>query len=472
MNECPNRLKKLSSFLLCLCFPVILAAGQDQDVSTVETYPWASSIPVSDKYAVSVQGSAQHVIPTEEPHLCTFGCQDTVEVVISLLDAKVRRAAVRPLHKHAIHSIRDGKLMLRMAPFDQFVVELDGKKEHPLFLFANPPEQKPQRDSCVYYFEAGTVTDTTLLVDSGKVYIEGGAWVNGFLHAFGAENLEIGGYGILNNTIKERPFFIKNSSHVSVDGLLLINRDYWSTFAAESSDLTFNNYKVVAPASSNAHGHENDALDILGCQHVRISKCFTYCHDDALCIKSQKWNYAAPVRDVVCEDCTIWNYHNGSGIEIGWETNQDCSDVHFKNIWCVRSGGDMTPAMCRAGISVKHCAGGHLSDFTFEDIFIEDALEYGIFFGIYKSTANIGNKVEWKPGTMEGFLFRNVHIDGPAPYGSASVGYDGGMHSVKGVRFEGLFRNGREVGSDPSRFFRIYKDSDITLLPITKIINQ
>ena len=108
-----------------------------------------------------------------------------------------------------------------------------------------------------------------------------------------------------------------------------------------------------------------------------------------------------------------------------------------------------------------------MSDFTFENIYVEDALEYGIYFGIYKSTANIGNKVEWKPGTLDGFLFRNIHIDGPAPYGSASVGYDG-SHAVKGVRFEGLYRNGKAVGRDPSRFFRIYKDSEITILPITK----
>lgn len=262
--------------------------------------------------------------------------------------------------------------------------------------------------------------------------------------------------------------FIKNSSGVRVDGLTLINHDKWSTLATECRDVSFSNYKVVAPASCNAHGHENDALDILGCQDVSISKCFTYCHDDALCIKSQKWAYAGPVRNVRCEDCVIWNYHCGSGIEIGWETNQDCSDVHFKNIWCIRSGGDMNPAMNRAGISVKHCAGGHLSDFTFENIYVEDALEYGIYFGIYESVAQIGNNVAWKPGTMDGFLFRNVHIDGPMPYGSASEGYDASEHAVKGVRFEGLYLNGREAGPDPGRTFGRYVHSDITILPDTK----
>lgn len=461
-------MKTLSSIVLCFLLPGFLLAGQPGRVVDVETYPWAPEVPVSGKYAVTVQDIAQRVIPTGEPDICLFGCSDTVDVVISLLDAKLRRAEVRPLQKKASYKIRDGRLLLRMAPCDQFVVELNGKEEHPLFLFANPPEQKPRRDSCAYYFEAGTVSDTTLVIGSGSVYIEGGAWVNGFLHIFDAKDVKVGGYGILNNTVKERPFFIKNSSRISVDGLLLINRDYWSTLAVESKDLAFSNYKVVAPASSNAHGHENDALDILGCENVRIRKCFTYCHDDALCIKSQKWNYAAPVRNVVCEECTIWNYHNGSGIEIGWETNQDCSDVHFKDIWCIRSGGDMTPAMGRAGISVKHCAGGHLSDFSFENIYIEDALEYGIFFGIYKSVANIGNHVEWAPGTMDGFLFRNIHIDGPAPYGSASIGYDDGPHAVKGVRFEGLYRNGRKVGRDPSRFFKTYRNSEITILPDTK----
>ena len=459
---------KVFSLLLAAVFPVVTPVGQDLPAPVVETYGWASSIPTSEIYSVSAGGEAQKVIPTEEPHICQFGCSDTVTVTISLNGQKVRHAVIRPLNKKIPFAVRRGRLFFRMAPGDQFAIELNGREEHPLFLFANPPEQKPERERCAYYFEAGTVTDTTLLVSAGKVYLEGGAWVNGLLHVFDAQEVEIAGYGVLNGNGKERPVYIKNSSRVSVDGLLLINHDKWSTLAAESKDLVFTNYKVVAPASSNAHGHENDALDILGCEDVRISKCFTYCHDDALCIKSQKWLLSAPVHNVVCEDCIIWNYHCGSGLEIGWETNQDCSDVHFKNIWCIRSGGDMNRDMYRAGISVKHCAGGHLSDFTFENIYVEDAREYGIFFGIYKSVANIGNNVVWKPGTLDRFLFRNIHIDGPAPYGSASLGYDSGVHAVKGVRFEGLYRNGKEVGTDPSQFFATYSNSEITILPNTK----
>lgn len=464
------RLSGLTAFVfLSLLLPIAFSACSPCSAG-VESYRWAPSLPSSGIYTVSVLGVPQHVIPTEEPHICQFGCSDSVEVVVSLIGERIRSAAVRPLYKKVSCEVKRGKLHFKMAPYDQFVVELNGLEENPLFVFANPKENKPPRDSCAYYFAAGSVVDTTLQLTSGKVYFEAGSWVNGLVHVFDAHDVEIAGYGVLCSNGKERPMFIKNSQRVSVDGILLINRDMWSTLAVSSQDVRFSNYKVVAPASGNAHGHENDALDILGCQGVRVRGCFTYCHDDALCIKSQKWNWASPVRDVVCEDCTIWNYHCGSGIEIGWETNQDCSDVHFKNIWCVRSGGDMNPEMNRAGISVKHCAGGHLSDFTFENIYVEDALEYGIYFGIYQSTANIGNRVEWSPGTMDGFVFRNIHIDGPVPYGSASDGYDDADHAIKGVRFEGLYLNGEEVGPDPSRFFGRYVHSDISIQSNAKLL--
>ena len=453
----------LAAVACLLLIPAFQLDGGNKASAVVETYGWSSTIPTSGRYTVMVDGRAQKVIPTEEPHVCQFGCSDSVEVTISLLNSRVRSAAVRPLGKKAAYSVSSGRLILRMSPYDHFVVELNGKKDNPLFIFANPLEEKPARETCAYYFEAGTVTDTTVRIKTGKVYIEGGAWVNGEILAFKAADVEIGGYGILNGMGRERPVYIRQSRNVGVDGLLLINHDMWSTYAVETDNISFTNYKVVAPASNNGFGHENDALDILGCQNVRIRKCFTYCHDDALCIKSQKWAYGAPVRNVVCEDCIIWNHLCGSGLEIGWETNQDCSDVHFKDIWCVRSGGNMRRDMYRAGISVKHCGAGHLSNFTFENIYVEDALEYGIFFGIYKSVANIGNKVEWKPGTMEGFTFRNIHIDGPAPYGSASVGYDAGAHSIKGVIFEDLFINGKKAGPDPKRTFHFYKNSDIVI---------
>ena len=431
---------------------------------TVETYQWARSLRPSNMYDVTVNGETQMVLTTEEPHFCSFGCTDTVRVVVDLLSALANEVTVRPVNKNVEYRLReDHRLELYMAPCDRYVVEFNGSDQKPLFLFANPPERKPAREDCSFYYEAGKVYDKQIDLSSGNIYIEGGAWVNGQIHIQNAQDVTVRGYGVLYGVGGDKPMFINKSRNVSVDGIVLINHDFWSTLAAQSETVSFNNYKVIAPASSNEQGHENDALDILGCTNVRIDKCFTYCHDDALCIKSEKWLYKGKVEDVRAEDCVIWNVKCGTTLEIGVELNQDCSDVHFKDIYCVHSGGGMNNNLYRAGIGIKQTAGGRLSGFTFENIYVEDAREFGIYLGIYKSSASIGNDVEYSPGIIDGVTFRNIYIDGPASYGNVARGYDSDTHKIKNVTFENLFRNGKKV-TDLNTFFTTRTNADITLL--------
>lgn len=436
---------------------------EEQVPGTVETYTYSRALKISQKYDVTVNGESQMVLRTEEPHICTFGCSDTVKVVVDLIGSTAKSVEVLPKNKNYRHKFNDdGSLTVYMAPYDRVVVEFNDSEKEPLFLFANPIEQKPAKEDCAFYFEAGQVYDKTVAIASGKVYIEAGAWVNGDIHITSGSNAEISGYGILNGVGGTKPVFIDKCDNVKVDGIILINHDFWSTLAAQSSNISFHNYKVVAPASSNDQGHENDALDVLGCSHVRIDRCFTYCHDDALCIKSEKWLYKGVVEDYVAQDCIIWNVNSGTTLEIGLELNQDCSDVHFKDIYCVHSGGGMNMNLYRAGIGIKQCAGGKLSDFTFENIYVEDAKEFGIYLGIYKSYASIGEGVEWQPGSIDGISFKNIHIDGAAPYGSAAAGYDNGEHAIKNVKFEGLYRNGKKV-TDVKSFFQTCTNADITI---------
>jgi len=374
----------------------------------VETYSYDRSIRPSNRYDVVAGGQTQRVFATEEPHICTFGCSDTVCVVIDYLTEMACEAVVRPVGKNPEWSLSGGKLTLSMAPGDKYIVEFNGNEATPLFIFANPLEGiRPKKSDCEYYFEAGKVYTQNMTPKSGKIYFEPGSWVNGELHIEDASGVSVSGYGIFYGTGGNKPVFINRSEHVTIEGITLVNHDFWSTLAAQSKDVKFLNYKVAAPASSNEHGHENDALDILGCTDVEVRDCMTYCHDDALCIKSQKWLYSGIVDNVVFENCICWNRNNGSAIEFGSELNQNISNILFKDIWVVHSGGEMSQNMKRAGISFKHCAGGDISGITLENIFVEDAKEYGMFIGIYESSASIGNDVVYSPGTISGINMKH-----------------------------------------------------------------
>lgn len=462
--------------ILAAAFALVLATSCSYNVLTgvgtqagriwpgkVETYVYDKNIRPSDRYEVVAGGETQRVFATEEPHICTFGCSDTVCVVIKYLSEVASSAVVRPLGKNAEWTLEGRKMTLSMAPGDKYVVEFNGNEDSPLFLYANPLEGKrPDKSECAYYFEAGKTYTENLAPKSGKIYFEPGSWVNGQIHVVNAKDVDISGYGVLYGIGGKKPVFINKSENVSVDGLILINHDFMSTLATQSKHLKFHNYKVVAPASSNGHGHENDALDILGCCGVEVRDCMTYCHDDALCIKSQKWLYSGIVDDVVFENCICWNRNNGSAIEFGVELNQNLSNILFKDIWVVHSCGEMSQNMKRAGISFKHCAGGDLSDITLENIYVEDAKEYGMYIGIYESHYSIGNDVEYRPGTISGIRMKNIHIDGPMPYGNASQGYDSDVHSISNVEIDGLWMNGARI-SDPRGFFTSYINSNIII---------
>ena len=207
--------------------------------------------------------------------------------------------------------------------------------------------------------------------------------------------------------------------------------------------MKINNYKAVAiwsPANSN--GNENDALDLLGCTNAVVSGCFGYAHDDVFCVKSQKWTYGAPVENIVFDDCIAWNHRSGNSFIIGAEINQDVTGVTYRNCVSIRSAGNPGGTLNRAGLAVHNCAGSHVSDILFENIVLEDCLEYGIHLDIRESYVNnLGNGVEYSPGTVDGVTLRNIDILKAPARGNFAFGYDED-HQIRNVVFENVIQEG------------------------------
>ncbi len=387
------------------------------------------------------------MIPTAEHHVCTFGCDGPVAVQITYNSDFISSAEILPKSKDWRYEVTRENVTLVMSPGDRAVVEINGSEEHDLFLFANPLEkEKPSGDdSSVLYFEAGTVTTLTscVLTSGQELYIEGGAVVKSVLAATDAPGISVRGYGILDaRGIDARGIQFRRTDNLTIDGIILLNDINWSTFISESDNVGISNYKVVATENpNNATGCENDALDILGCTDVKVQGCFGYAHDDIFCVKSHKWTYKGIVRDVVFDDCIAWNYLSGNSLVIGAETNENISDVTFRNCVSIHSGG-RTSTLFRGGLSIHHCAGGHVSNILFENIFLEDCKEYGIHLDIRESyVKDLGTGVTYSPGTCDGVRLKNVTLLTVPPCGNVLMGYDG-EHMIKGVVFDDVVENG------------------------------
>lgn len=426
----------------------------------VELYQYSNAVIPSQYYTVRVNGEDSFVIPTVEHQITTFGCSGEVLVEVSSNFEKITEAEVLPKSKNYKYQVVNDIVQLYLSPGDKAVIEINGSEDCDLFVFVNPVETgKPsESDSDVTYYKAGTVTNIgSIVMKSGQtVYIEGGAVVYGRITCSdGASDLTIGGYGILDaRGLSGRGIQLNEVENLTIDGLLLINDINWSTFIAAGNNIDINNYKVVAVYNTeNSSGCENDALDLLGCRNATVTDCFGYAHDDVFCVKSRKWAYKGVVDNILFEDCIAWNYRSGNSFIIGGETDYDISGVTYRNCVSIHSAGNPSNTLNRGGLSVHHCAGGHISDILFENIVLEDCKEYGIHIDIRHSyIGNLGNDennnaIEYSPGTMDGITLRNIDIVQAPEKGNFLFGYDE-THKILNVVFDNVCQEGTEITAD------------------------
>ncbi len=438
---------------------------EPEQLGTVETYRYAPEVIPSTRFSVKVNDEVQMVQETAEPDFCLFGAEGKVKVEVRSYVTKIKTAVVRPLYKNAEFSVADDRVILYMEPGDRYVLEINGDEATPLFLFANVLEQKPADRSGYMYFEAGKVYDKGLIsLDSNqKIYIEGGAIVKGNVNCVGRENVGIEGCGILDDgDSDERAVTFHKCTGVTLGSVLVRNRNYWTTLVVESQNVRAEGYKVIATFSDkdDGSGNENDGFDIMGCSDVRVKGCFAYCHDDAFCIKSQKWTFSAESCDIVIEDCIAWNRDCGNSFELGYELGRDVHDITFRNNCAVHSAGS-AKEFRRGAIGLQNGAGGKVSDILYENMWLEDPKEFGIYMTIIKSSYNIGNGVEWTPGSIENVTFRGVHLGAMPPKGNFAAGYDT-QHVIKGIVFEDLTIAGKKVSTAAEAGFKTYKNVEAT----------
>ena len=450
----PILLSALLSVLICAgCGPEHDPAAPEKK-ATVETYKYASSIPVSKRYIVYVNGEEQKVYPTDEAHICTFGCDG--EVTVRVLALKGADGAVlRPLAKNYTFTQTDVQTIeFKAAPYDRIVAEFGGSEEAQLFLFVNPLSEKPSRDDPdVMFFEAGTVHTTThLKVPSGKtLYLEGGAVLKAKVYIEGSTGVRIAGGGILDtwsNETEVNSLRIQKSSDIKVSDIVILGDGGRVIFNEESSNVVLDNVKAIG----RANGDQCDAIDLYGCHDYAVTRCFAYGNDDTYCIKSWKYNYKGESYNIRFEDCIARNFR-GNSFEIGYETGLDIHDVSYKDIYSIHSSGGSENLLRRGAVTIHNGAAGHIYDIFYEDVWIEDPLEFGIDLRILKSGYQLGTGEEWAPGKTDGIRMKNVHILKQAPQGHTVAGYDS-THQIS-VEFENLTIGGEHILSSAQGKFSV-----------------
>lgn len=364
----------------------------------------------------------------------SFAFTGKVIVRVTKTDGPVpRTVVVIPSSRRIETTLTNRSVTFELAKPGQFSVEFDNDVRLPMLIFADPPETNiPNRHAPgVVWFEPGIhiLTNGLLRVSAGQtVYLAPGALVYGRITGQG-RNIRILGRGILSGekvrwkSEKERLtlhlcVLEPGSGGAVVDGPTFINSPFYNlTIKGEHAQVR--NVKMISWWFST------DGIGTWG--KSLIEDCFLMCNDDAL----KLYHSATTVRR-----CTIWQLENGAPFQISWNMPgintgfqiSDCDVIRTEHRW----KNDNNAVFCAI-----HGGEGHMSDYVFDDIRIENAP-----FRIWNVTIQTNEfALGLSPGTISKLTFRNIRIGEPTRMPNKLRGFSP-TSTITDVLFENIILPG------------------------------
>lgn len=434
----------------------------------------------------------------KENHWVTFSFSGKVAVIVEPIRVHAEAVEVRPAVPGVSASVHDGRVRIDIERPGQYYIMVKARGverqdfDHPLFLFANPPETNVPRkgEKGVHYFGPG-VHDIGFQyrVKGGEtVYIAGGALVRGSIFYEG-DNVRIHGRGILSDrklmlrrvqsAIAEKAAGKTDAWQLNHDAMY---RDKWATIYGETdadnaliegitiiespfymvrthgAGTVFRNLKLLGDL------YNNNGI-VAGPNH-KILDCFLKVEDDVFC-------WMAPVSET--RNCVIWKQDNGSLVMMGYGYSYETHGHVMRDNWIVRDVTN-TEVMARGLFGLASSAGT-----MFTDCLIENLTVYGDILCLLAidnrwrptpwSVAPQG-QVKLRPIKLH---FRNVEIRGTekgtywGPYVADLVGQpmrsrlrteaEGSIHIV----LENVRINGKRLKSDADWPNGLLREGNVTV---------
>jgi len=319
----------------------------------------------------------------------------------------------------------------------QVAVEFDENPDHPLFLFANPPETNVPSpgDPEVIFFGPGEhfLGEAFIEPRAGQtVYLSADAIVHGRILLQHAPDVTIRGHGILRGghlpanppdtyTVPHALAGDHASGRVTVEGITIVESPHYQILL-RGDDCTVRNVKLLGWW----FGTDGVGLGRRGL----VEDSFLRCNDDALKLYHS---------GMVVRRCVIWQMENGAPFQLSWNMNHDNAGFHVSDIDIIRAD-HRHDANNRAIFNAIHGGSAHLRDYLFEDIRIENARFRFMLLQIRKT--NWSKAEEW--GRLSDITLRNITADGPFTERSA-IRSDHPDGRIEGIRFENLRIGGRLI---------------------------
>ncbi len=196
-----------------------------------------------------------------------------------------------------------------------------------------------------------------------------------------------------------RPQIIEMSDcqGITIENVTIKNAACWVQTYHNCRDLTINKIRVESTAYWN-----NDGIDIVDCQKVRIKNCFINAADDGICLKSH--DIKKRCEDIKIERCTIRS--SASAFKIGTASYGGFKRIRVKNLYIYDT--------YRSAIALECVDGGVLEDVRIKNI-------------TAKNTGNalfirLGNRYGNKASVVKNIFIK--HLTAEIPQNKSDKGYD------------------------------------------------
>ncbi|GAB2698413.1 hypothetical protein GCM10027037_23340 [Mucilaginibacter koreensis] len=423
------------------------AATPKVQKNTLVTYPLPSGLQASTVYIVKINNTPVEVEQVgsggrENLHAANFSCAGAQVITITAPE-KISTYAIRPASRKIAARIKGNTLTFTLPGPQKLYIEVNHLPD--LAVFANPLEvEVPQKsDAGVTYYGPGVHNEGKIELKTNQtLYIAGGAVVNADLRGRNISNVKVLGRGILNGNVR-----IANSSDIFIDGVFIRNTKSWSNTLIDCHNTTYRNVKVFS--YQTVWGI--DGIDPVSCKNFTIDDCFIRTRDDCISIKSMERFGNDTVKNINTDSITVTNcvlmgWSHADGVTMGFELQGGLAQhVLVKNCDILASGGQGRTGG-HAGFSIVCDGPALVQDIRFEDIRVEDKMEYKNLELIVTEGRRYGTA---GPGNIKGVYLKNIRWQNPnKPFVIAGVP----DNWVENVVFDHCYLGGKPLTS--------FKDGD------------
>lgn len=386
---------------------------------------------------------------TDWNHFSVFSFSQKVTVEVSVLDGDVKACTIYPLHKKMTPQICGNKISFTLSEPAKLWLAVQGKEEHPLFLFADRLEENipSAADPNNIHIAAGTTREEAIAqIDANPskslvyfepgvhhlglqfpvradttYYVPGGAVVEATFFGDQISNVGFRGRGILtgrgfgfmggNKNIPNTLLFFghSRSSRHRIEGITILDPPHFCIVAGNQS--------IIRNVKMFGWWYSTDGI-AAGDESV-IEDCFFKVNDDSIKLYS---------RQMQVRDCILWQQTNGAPFQFGWGGEKASLGRIFDiDLICTQVAHSPTWKSNRAFINLRNGSkDSEIQDFIFENIRADNDI-----------ASIIGANTD---GTFKNIIIKNMAIRGRQRFDSYIKG-----GQVSGIRFENLTIDGKCV---------------------------